>query len=54
VLDVRYARGEISRKEYLQARDDLGVPREAEKAEAGAEATTEVQAPAPRRRGRKT
>jgi uncharacterized membrane protein len=48
VLDVRYARGEISRKDYLQAREDLGTPPEAD-----AEATTEIQPPAPGRRWRK-
>ena len=26
VLDMRYARGEVSRKDYLQAREDLGTP----------------------------
>ena len=26
VLHLRYAHGEISREEYLQARDDLGAP----------------------------
>jgi uncharacterized membrane protein len=41
VLDMRYARGELSRDEYVQARDDLG---------GAAEATTEVASPAPRRR----
>ena len=25
ILDERYARGELSREEYLQARDDLGA-----------------------------
>jgi uncharacterized membrane protein len=44
VLDLRYARGELSRKDYLQARDDLGASREEED-----EVTTEVQAPPPRR-----
>jgi uncharacterized membrane protein len=48
VLDVRYARGEISRKDYLRAREDLGTPPEAD-----AEATTEVQPPPPGRRWRK-
>jgi uncharacterized membrane protein len=48
VLDVRYARGEISRKDYLRTREDLGTPPEAD-----ADATTEVQPPPPGRRWRK-
>jgi hypothetical protein len=50
VLNMRYARGEISRKDYLRAREDLGVPSEAD---VEAEATTEVEAPPPGRRWRK-
>jgi uncharacterized membrane protein len=38
VLDVRYARGEISRKDYLRTRDDLGAPRDLDD-----EVTTEIQ-----------
>jgi hypothetical protein len=49
VLDMRYARGELSRKDYLQAREDLGTPFDLDD-----EATTEVQAPPPGRRFRKT
>jgi hypothetical protein len=49
VLDMRYARGELSRKDYLRAREDLGSPPDVED-----EATTEVQAPPPGRRFRKT
>src|SRR5215510_13346239 len=48
VLDERYARGEIDRAAYLQARADLGgapVPVEAE-----SEATTEVAKPPARRK----
>jgi uncharacterized membrane protein len=41
VLDVRYARGQIGRKEYLQAREDLGgAPEDA------VETPTEVIPPA--------
>jgi len=47
VLDVRYARGEISRKDYLRARDDLGAPRNVDE-----EATTEIQ-PEPEQRSRR-
>jgi hypothetical protein len=49
VLNMRYARGEISRKDYLRAREDLGVP----DPEADAETITEVEAPPPGRRWRK-
>jgi hypothetical protein len=45
VLDERYARGEITRAAYLQARTDLGG-----KAPAESEATTEVTPPARRKR----
>jgi uncharacterized membrane protein len=38
VLDVRYARGEISRKDYLRTRDDLGAPHNVDE-----EAPTEIQ-----------
>ncbi len=48
VLDVRYARGEISRKDYLRVREDLGTP-----AEPDTDATTEVQPLTPGRRWRK-
>src|SRR3954451_9370615 len=44
VLDERYARGELTRDAYFQARTDLGgTPPSAEN-----EATTEVTPPAPR------
>jgi uncharacterized membrane protein len=49
VLDMRYARGELSRKDYLRAREDLGTPLDVDD-----EATTEVQVPPPGRRSRKT
>jgi uncharacterized membrane protein len=42
VLDMRYARGEVSRKDYLQAREDLGTPLDVDD-----EMTTEVQVPPP-------
>ena len=42
VLDMRYARGEVSRKDYLRAREDLGVPPDLDD-----EMTTEVQVPPP-------
>ena len=45
VLDERYARGEITRAAYLQARTDLGG-----KAPTESEATTEVKPPAQRKR----
>jgi len=45
VLDERYARGEITRDAYLQARTDLGG-----KAPAESEATTEVTPPPRRKR----
>jgi hypothetical protein len=48
VLDMRYARGELSRKDYLRAREDLGTPPDVDD-----EATTEVQVPPPGRRLRK-
>jgi hypothetical protein len=49
VLDMRYARGELSRKDYLRAREDLGTPLDLDD-----EATTEVQVPPPERGARKT
>ena len=49
VLDMRYARGELSRKDYLRAREDLGRPLDLDD-----EATTEVQVPPPGRGSRKT
>ena len=42
VLDMRYARGELSRKDYLRAREDLGTPLDLDD-----EATTAVQVPPP-------
>jgi hypothetical protein len=48
VLDMRYARGELTRKDYLQAREDLGTPLDLD------EATTEVQVPSPGPGSRKT
>ncbi len=50
VLDVRYARGELSRRDYLRARGDILGP------DLAAEETTEVVPPEPEkpaRRGRK-
>ena len=44
VLGMRYARGEVTRDEYMQARNDLGAP---------AEATTEVEPSEPKRRRRR-
>ena len=49
VLDMRYARGELGRKDYLRAREDLGTPLDLDD-----EATTEVQVPPPGRGSRKT
>jgi uncharacterized membrane protein len=49
VLDMRYARGELSRKDYLRAREDLGTPPDVDD-----EATTEVQVPPPGRKFRKS
>ena len=40
VLDMRYARGEVSRKDYLRAREDLGAPPDLDD-----EATIEVPPP---------
>jgi hypothetical protein len=39
---MRYARGEVSRKDYLRVRQDLGVPPDLDD-----EMTTEVQVPPP-------
>ena len=50
VLDLRYARGELSRKDYLRAREDLGTRLDLD----DDEATTEVQVPPPGRGSRKT
>ncbi len=49
VLDMRYARGEVSRKDYLRAREDLGAPPDLDD-----EMTTEVQAPPPEEKAPKT
>lgn len=54
VLGVRYARGEISRDDFMQARADLGAP-PGPAAEAPTETTPPApQPPAPRRRPRRT
>jgi uncharacterized membrane protein len=52
VLGVRYARGEISRQEYLLAREDLGGAPE-EVAEAPTEVIPTPEPPTPPRRTRK-
>ena len=49
VLDMRYARGEVARKDYLRAREDLGAPPDLDD-----EMTTEVQAPPPEGKSPKT
>jgi len=48
LLDVRYARGELSRKDYLRAREDIrGAPDDLD------ETTEVIPPPDPGRRGRK-